>query len=584
MNRLTMSVLAFVFVACSDIQFGDKFLDNQPESSGATLDKMFSSHLFADKVLNTAYSFLPYGLPTADNDKLGGNVLESITDLQQSYRTNVMDGPNGLYYNGGLSSRSNSGSEAYHFGWETEYSAIRYAWIYIENVNKVPDIPQNVKKSRIAEAKMIIAIAYAEMLRYVGGVPLLKHSVQPNDEMKFPRNTFAETVDYIVSLLDEAKQDLPWKWTSTEDGRLTKAGAIALKLRVLCFAASPTFNSDKKWHPDSNEYTCYGNYDVNRWKRAKEAGEEFFAEKEKYGFYELVTPWENTHEARRLAFRKGFYNRGSSELLISTRKGYNVNTHSPFLSEIRYSGPTLNYINMFPWADGSDFPEDFNWEAPSKQPFFTIATDAIGEPTRDPRLYETAAVPGDKFLDGTFAPVYSNSQFYKGGTGFLQMKFVMHEESERVGLPVQWPYLRYSEVLLSYAEAINEYDGKPNDIAYQCITQIRNRVGLTKGINPNLNQKDFREALLRERALELGYEEIRWFDLIRWGKQADFTKTLYGLRTSANDVNNPTRFTFKKFELPVRHWAQKWDSKWYLSPIPHQEVNKGYGITQNPGW
>lgn len=583
-NILVTSLLIFITVACSDIQFGDEFLDNQPENSGAVLDKLFSSHLFADKVLNSAYSYLPYGLPAGGNDKLGGNILESITDLQHSFRSNTMDGPNGLYYNGGLNARSTSGSDAYHFGSESEYYAIRYAWIYIENVNRVPDIPENIKKNRIAEAKMIIAMAYAEMLRYVGGVPLLKHSIQPNEEMKFPRNTFAETVDYIVTLLDEAKNDLPWKWGSTDDGRMTKAGAMALKLRVLCFAASPTFNSDVKWHPEADEYTCYGNFDMKRWEKAKKAGEEFFEENKKSGFYELVMPWENTHEARRLAFRKGFYNRGSSEILISTRKGYNVNTHNAFFNEIRYSGPTLNYINMFPWADGTDFPEDFDWESPSQQPFFTIAANAIGEPTRDPRLYETAAVPGDRFLDGTFAPVYNNSQYYRSGTGFLQMKFVMREESDRVGLPVHWPYLRYSEVLLSYAEAINECNGGPNDLAYDCVKQIRERVGLTKNMNLNLNKSEFREMLLKERALELGYEEVRWFDLIRWGRTADFTKTLYGLRTVGNNANNPTQFTFKKFELPVRHWVQKWELKWYLAPIPHKEVNKGYGMVQNPGW
>ena len=238
---------------------------------------------------------------------------------------------------------------------------------------------------------------------------------------------------------------------------------------------------------------------------------------------------------------------------------------------------------MFPWEDGSEFSEDFNWESPAKQPFFTITTGAIGTPTRDPRLYETVVVPGDRFKDGTFAPVYNNNPNYRRSTGFLQMKFVMREESDRTGIPVHWPYLRLSEVMLSYAEAINEYNGKPDDIAYACINDIRSRVGLSP-VKPNLQQDDFREALLKERALELGFEEVRWFDLIRWGRVQDFKKKLYGLQVVGNDANTPTRFTFKKVELPVRHWAQNWDSKWYLSPVPQEEVYKEYGMSQNPGW
>lgn len=571
--------------SCSDIKFGNEFLGDKPESSGATLDVMFNSQLNSDYVLNTAYSYLPYGLPISGFNKLGGNVLESITDLQQSYRSQQADGPYNLYYNGVLSSRSTIGSEAYRFGSGNEYQAIRYALIYLENIDKVPDISEELKLKRKAEAKMIMAISYAEMLRYVGGVPLLKHSVDPNDEMTFPRNTFQETVDYIVQLIDEAKDDLKWKEDAVEDGRMTKAGALGLKLRVLCFAASPTFNSNTKWHEEADEYTCYGNYDRERWGRAKNAGEEFFKELDKRKSYELIQPQEDTHDARRMAYRRGFYNRGGSEILISTRKGYDVSLHDNFITAAVFSGPTLNYVDMFPWADGTDFPDDFDWESPSEQPFFkNTAPNVMGEPTRDPRLYETVAVPGDKFKDGTYAFVYSNSPKYRICSGFLQMKFIMREESDRRGIPVHWPYLRLSEVLLSYAEAINEYDGKPNTTAYDCINQIRNRVGLGNLKNMSMDKIEFRETLLKERALELGFEEVRWFDLIRWGRVDDFTKKLYGLQSLGNDANNPYRFTFKKVELPVRHWACNWDTKWFLAPIPQEEVYKEYGMTQNPGW
>lgn len=167
------AVVCLLLASCSDIRFGDDFLGDHPESSGATLDEMFSSAVNADRVLTKAYTYLPYGLPTGDRpyDKLGVNILEAITDLHYSFRNNMSDGPVNLYYNGALSSNIGTsdlqGREAYRFGTEPEYNAIRYAWIYIENADRIPDITSSARRERVAEAKMIIALAYAEMLRYM---------------------------------------------------------------------------------------------------------------------------------------------------------------------------------------------------------------------------------------------------------------------------------------------------------------------------------------------------------------------------------------------------------------------------------
>lgn len=589
MKRFISSILigaacCLTALSCSDIRFGDKFLGEQPESSGANLDTMFMTAVNADKVLTKAYTYLPYGLPTSNGayNKLGVNILEAITDLHQSFRNNISDGPLNLYYNGALGaniSSSSQGSEAYRFGSELEYYAIRYAWIYIENCAKIPDITDSQRKERIAEAKTIIALAYAEMLRYMGGVPLLKHSIDANETMNFPRNTFAETVSYIVQLLDEAIPDLNWKQTDNDDGRMTKAGAMALKVRVLLFAASPTFNSATKWHPEANEYSCYGNYDKERWKAVIDAAEAFFSELDKRGQYGLTQPAEQTHEARRQAYRSAYYDRGGTEILISTRRAYSNSTLSDFYGQRYYSGPTLNYVNMFPWDDGSDFPEDFNWESPSRQPFF----EKDGTPTRDPRLYENVTVPGEIYYNGTVAPLHINHPSFRLGSGFSQMKFILQYDSDRSGRPIQWPYLRLPEVMLSYAEALNEYNGSPNATAYKQVNDIRARVGLSD-LKQNMTQTEFREALLRERALEFGFEEVRWFDLVRWGREADFRKKLYGLTSKGNDQNNPTEFTYSVYELSDRFWVNTWDTKWYLAPVPQNEINKNYGMTQNPGW
>ena len=574
-----------LIASCSEISFGDKFLGEQPESSGATTAEMFSKNINAEKVLTKAYMGLPYGLPAGGDYKLGGNILESITDLCQSSRDNISDGPMKLYYNGALSANNIPASAAYRYGGKSDWTTIRYAWLYIENIDKVPDISAELKRQRVAEAKMLIAISYFEMLRYAGGVTWLDHFVDPNESMNFPRSTFAETVSKIATLLDEAIPNLPWKQiANNDDGRMTKAGAMALKFKLLQWAASPTFNSATKWHSDANEYTCYGNYSDQRWKDAAEAGRLFFEEVKKAGKYELIQPIEATHKERRLAYRKAYYDRGGTEVLISIRKGYDEWTHGEFMGQRYYTGPTLNYVEMFPWEDGSEFPADFNWKAPSKQPFFIYSEEKDEMvPTRDPRLYENVACPGDKYYDGTTAPVYINHAAYKPGSGFLIMKYILQEGSNRSERPVQWSHTRLAEIMLGYAEVLNEVNGRPNDEAYRMVNEVRARVGLS-ALPKTLNHDQFLEAVLKERALELGFEEVRWFDLVRRDRQKDFTKTLYGLRSRGNDLNHPTSFTFEKVELSGRYWATNWDTKWYMAPIPQNEINKNYGMTQNPGW
>ncbi len=598
-----LSLIAIVFISsCAEVRFGDGAFSESPSLDGATIDEMFSSSYNADRVLAAAYTYLPYGVPTVDDTKLGANILECNTDLMQSWKAGETDGPVNLYYNGSLSSSINStksGSDAYAFGEEDSYYAIRYGWLYVENASKIPDITDEVRKQRVAEAKAIIALSYAEMLRYVGGVPLIDHAIDTDESMEFPRATFAETVEYIVELLDEAAEDLPWYQTtpSVDGARLTRASALGLKLRVLLFAASPTFNSDTKWHSAADEYTCYGDYDYARWEAALSAGEEFFSEYSAGGYYELVSAAGSTHSDYRSAFREAYLEADTKEVLVSVRKSISTTYHSAYMSpNVIFSGPTLDYVNMFDWADGTAFDADnFDWDVDWDStedytiPFFIPVEGQVpGTATRDPRLYETVATPGALCYSGVVAPVYTNATDYQGfsdHTGFYIMKFNLEYESDR-NTPPHWPYLRLAEVYLSYAEALNEC-GRTAD-AYAYIDAIRQRVGLGAVKDRNMETAAMREYILNERAKEFGMEEVRWFDMVRWGLEDDFKKPLQKLSStslSSESATSPTRFTFKVSSIPtVRYWASNWSTKWFLAPIPQTEVNLDYGMTQNPGW
>ncbi|MFI3286718.1 MAG: RagB/SusD family nutrient uptake outer membrane protein [Rikenellaceae bacterium] len=597
---LLSGITALIFSSCAEIRFGDDAFSEAPDQEGASIEEMFSSTYNADRVLAAAYTYLPYGIPTAADNKLGSNVLESITDLMMSWKAGQTDGPSNLYYNGALSGSLNStisGSEAYTFADEDSYYAIRYGWLYVENAHLIPDIDDTRRRERIAEAKMIIALSYAEMLRYVGGVPLIDRAIETSDKMEFPRATFAETVDFIVDLLDEAAADLPWRQSdlSVDGARMTKAAAMGLKLRVLLFAASPTFNSATPWHTEANAYTRYETYDDAHWEAAYNAGKAFFTALAANGHYSLVQASSDNHDAYRAAFRSAYLETGSTESLISIRKSISTSYHSQLAPNVIFSGPTLSYVNMFDWADGTPFnAAEFDWnvdwdsEEPYSIPFFVPVEGQIpGTATRDPRLYETVASPGALCYSGVVASVHSNATDFQGfaaHTGFYIMKFNLENSSDR-NTPPHWPYLRLAEIYLSYAEAINEHEGTPTN-AYAYVDAVRERVGLGAVPNRNMSQEEFRQYILVERAKEFGLEEVRWFDMVRWGLKEDFTKPLLKLTSVGLDsTTSPTKFSFAVSEIPTtRYWATSWDTKWYLAPIPQDEVNLGYGMTQNPGW
>ena len=615
---LMIALLAAGAVSCESLKLGDAGLSKAPETAGATIDTLFATIKDADKVLASAYYYLPYGLISDFDSKMGKDIVESITDHFVSNKHTEGDGPNDLYYTGALGANISgdaAGGETYRFGSEKDYYAVRYGWFFLENADKIPADSKDYNAADVArkkaEAKMCIAVAYANMVRYLGGVPIIDHSISTAEEMVFPRNTFKETIDFIVDLCDQAAPDLPWYVPAVEDGRFTRAAALGLKLRILCFAASPTFNSNTPWYTTGEDwesmgkYVRYGQtYDKGLWDKAKTTAKDFMNALASNGYYALVqatptgTGGVTTPRDYRLAYRDAYNKRGTTESIISIRKSNSTSYHDKNmdLQDDFGCGATLNWVNKFPYADGTPFPEDFNWSAPPSgdlAPFFKPDADGDHDvdnvkftETRDPRLYENICVPGDKWKNGNVGPNYVNAKspsFQDGNTGFLQMKFIMQQESDR-NYPHHWCLMRYAEVLLNAAEAINESNGGPDTDAYAYINAVRARVGLP-GLAEGLTQEEFRKALILERELEFGFEEVRWFDMVRWGLTEAFTTKLKALEVTGNKQKNATSFTFSvKDAYPPRVWYTDWNTKWYLAPIPAVEINKGYGMTQNPGW
>jgi hypothetical protein len=585
-KKLFFSIVVALLIlnSCDDLEFGDNFLEKEP-SVDVTKDTIFGSVELATRYLTRGYTTLPYGLNlefTPKNDRMGMDILESLSDLNNSFLS--WGGPVSLYYSGQYAAATENTSSAtkYHYTTEQSWVGIRIGWNFIENAGKIP-APDEATKTLVkrlkAEAKMVIALHYTDMYRHYGGLPWVDRTYTPADETTLPRKTSLETMNNIVALIEEAEKDLPWIYTNSlnDDGRFTRGSAVGLKARLLLFGASPLFNSGTPYMEGdaaTQKLVWHGSEDINLWKRAADAAKELIDQ----GSYGLV----NTGNFRK-DFQDAYYKRGTREILISTRTrfrsgAYWASNYYFYQSAGGYGTgcPTKEYVDMFPMADGTKITDAGSGYNPNLNPWAN----------RDPRLYETVLVNGD-FFQGREAQLWigglERTTLAANGsrTGFGLRKFLL-ERNAATSMPsiVHWPYLRMAEIYLTYAEALNEFNNGPTPEAYEAVNIVRNRVGLND-LPQTLTRDTFREAVLTERACEFGYEEVRWFDLIRHKKANLFTQPLHGVNTTRNA--NGT-FNYETVELQARHWRTNWSAKWYLSAFPPNEVNKGYGLVQNPGW
>ena len=627
-------VALFASSCVDQVKFGDSFLEKAP-GVAVTQDTIFGKATYARAFLWDTYSKLYYGLPVYWNTvegKMNTGIFEMMSDCWHSHTD--WNGINRKYYSGSYKAGDEDSSDDTRFGYTKEncWEAIRAALLFVENVERVPDMDDAEKKRLAAEAKVIVASRYFDLFRHFGGLPLIKetYDVQPSYEL--PRATVEETVKYMVDLLDEAAAtpQLPWD-LGTDDtnwqGRFTKASAMGLKCKILLFAASPLFNDNVPYCTEPpqdaviNHQVWYGAYKPELWDQCWQACVDFFTELQSKGYYELTQATEATAQGYRNAYNKAYFTReNNKELLISTHisrfgkfnswdewqyifvKGDNGTVYTGGLT------PTLEFMEMFPISNG----EPFRLNA-ATNPFYT--DNDYNRPTRDPRLYETMLVNGTQFGDhaaelwiggrdnindteketGKYATGFGCYKFYKEGVNSLKDKYL------------QWPYLRLAEMYLIYAEALLK---SKNDLpgAIEQVNKVRARVGLgdlavcNPGKNLTTDADALLEEILRERACELGLEDVRLFDMTRYKREDLFRKQLHGLKIYRNDGGGntpwsgstgnssiypkPTKFTHEAFPLvnPSRAWWSNFSPKWYLSAFPPSEVNKKYGLTQNPGW
>ncbi len=391
------------------------------------------------------------------------------------------------------------------------------------------------------------------------------------------------------------------------------------------------------------EHVWFGKKDPTLWNRCLQACKDFFEDNERNGnYYQLIQPATQDEGGYRMAYRRAYRYRNNEtnhEKLfdahptqwmsstgsdgVITENGWGWGWRGFAIDCMRQGGavPTNELMECFGMQDGRNFPYEDIYGAGKNPDGIDIFAD------RDPRLYETMVVPRQSFPSGTvgdyqglsYIDTWVNGGMAKNSTyasnaediasHYKKFKWFLDYDGNKMDDEfIGVSYIRLAEMYLIYAEALAETGDLQG--ALDQLHVVRSRVGLGRleQMNPELNLTSNKENLineiLRERNCEIGAEcGDRLYDMVRRKRQDLFTKPLHEIRVYRLDENgnrmegddtkwDPAtpwpKFEYEKPQISVgaRAWWTPgyWTNKWYLDPVSRIEIQKGYGLTQNPGW
>lgn len=611
-------ILAAVILVSTSCQ--KNFLDQVPDDQ-LTIDQVFQRKDLSEQFLANVYHTIAYSCQNTTGNPWVG--LSDESDI-------TYNRPDNIYYSTYEMNLGNwSAASNYYNNWTSYYQGIRSASYFIQHIGENKQIlalpnGESLIKQYTAEARFCRAYFYFYLLQQYGPVVLLPEDViapdaQTDDpSLSLPRSPYDSCVKYIADQLDLAAQDLPLNFTNQSEldyGRATKAACMAIKSRLLLYAASPLFNGN-------HDYASFKNldgsplvnqqYDANKWKKAADAAKavidlNIFALYKENDAQGNFSPF--------LSCRDVFLNLWNSEWIFTyqtatviNERGLSPRTASGYAS----TGPTQQMVDDFEMANGQrpilGYKADGSPIINAKSGYVDTGFSDFQAPddpqvrstynmwvNREPRFYVDVSYNGRPWINTTSSlgiVIYgANWSGESGGngswdysrTGYLWRKNISPNSDPKTGKYVTRPLLmyRYAEILLNYVEALNEYDpGNPDILKY--LNMIRERAGVPQyGSGADAlpvpgSQQDMRDAIRHERRVELCFEDRRYFDTRRW-KIAESTDggAFYGMNT---DADPPQFYSRWVFETRVFH------KNYYLFPIPQSEMDRDKNLVQNPGW
>ena len=602
----------FLLTACND-----DFLDTQP------LDKISSSATWSDGTLSEAfvfsvYSYLGYG-------GFEEQMQAVITD--EAFFTHA--GRNINTFNEGSESPSNVAWTSGTYAWRNMYSAIRQANVAIANLPEATFEDQNLKDMLMGEAHFLRAYYYHQLLRFYGGVPIIDTPYSLDDELSIARNTFAETVDFIVAELDKSASLLNGK--DMAEGRASRIAAMALKSRVLLYAASDLHESSKAPSGYGTDLHAYSGGQQARWQAAQQAAKAVLDITSGYktDLTEPVSHEEGKANAVAISMggKSAVADAGASSELIFVRTlsskytpednwplgGTHFGVNNGPNGYHNWSGnpPIQQMVDDYEMMDGSSF----DWDNTTHK--------ADPYANRDPRFYAHVLYDGAPWKprpsDVVAIDPYDEIQtgYYDDGNGGLingvdtrespienwngsrtrynLRKWIDPDPAIKENLTshqvIPWPFIRYAEVVLNYVEA--SINLGQEDEARNWMNKTRFRVGMpaVTESGPALLAK-----YINERRIELAFEEHRYHDARRWliapetlGRgieKINVTATLKPGKSPLVPYRHDKAVYDYTYEVQNETSIENrtWKDKMYYRPISRDEINKNELLVQNPGY
>ncbi|MEJ2883546.1 RagB/SusD family nutrient uptake outer membrane protein [Pedobacter sp. GR22-6] len=597
MNRHIKLVL-ITAVLLSTLHTGcKKFLEQVPNDR-ITIEEVFRKKASSEQFLANVYSFIPDEAHPINSTPWIGAADEA--DLTW---TN-----NGIYQ---INTGNLNPSNVLYDRWGNYYQGIRSATFFMQHINENIEIRTQNGQQLIdqyqAEARFLRAYFYFLLMRQYGPVVLVGEEVIPPDApastLQIPRSPFDDCVNYVSSELDKAAEVLPLlpqrngQTSDAEYGRITKGIALAVKSRLLLYAASPLYNGNTDlaaFRNQDGKALISQTYDVQKWKRAADAAKAVID----LGIYSLYKdPAGNTLKS----LDGVFFNSWNTEQIF-VRKGNDLgqwDVHCMPRQAGGWSGvgPTQETVDAYFMADGL---------LPAESPLYTESgfTTVNGAEVynmymnREPRFYHGVTYHNSRWQGGTMNAPAAISFFASGPngrnghptdfskTGYLVRKNVGPQTNIGSGGNGQvqsrvFILYRLAEIYLNYAESLNEFAyGDPDALKY--LNAVRERAGIpTYGSAANqvpvpADQLQTRARIRAERRIELAYEGHRFFDIRRWKIAPQVMGVLHGMDVS-KDGNN----FFKRVATTTPHLFRP---AYYWWPITQYEIDRNRMIVQNPSW
>jgi hypothetical protein len=629
-KTLKLSVLclgAVLFTDCSD------YLDVVPDDV-ATLDNAFSNRTNSEKFLFSCYNMLPdQNNPFTYPGNVGIDEIWWNMDVS-SYNTRS---------GARIATNDQNASDPFQNFWDGRrdgknlWIGIRDCNIFLDNIERVPDL-QNWERVRwISEVKFIKAYLHFFLLQLYGPVPIIDRNFPvnaPPEDVRVYREPVEDVIEYVVNLLDESMENLPdyIEETITEMGRVTKSIAYAVKAKALVWAASPLMNGNPDYinFKDRRDIPLIPSVeDRTKWNRAMEAVKEAIdvCHRNRHALFHYEGGVEIISETTRLKYtlRGAVSERQQTnpEAIWSHTSGNNQfqNYCTPkfFNTYVGTAelGATLKLAEEYYTQNGIPIDEDPAWNY-SERYDMRLNDDnshqyyiGKGETTaslnyfREPRFYAHLAF--DRSLFEALAQKEDETIVIKNrsgdnhgvvfadghiSTGYFIKKLVSFRSGTTTTSPSPWrfsiPVIRLSDLYLLYAETLNEVKDVPDKEVYQWVDSIRLRAGLEGVVDswakysviPNkpATKEGMREIIKRERMIELSFEGQRFFDLRRWKDAAQY-------------MNQPVQGWDIHGVKPEEYYRimtcfsnRNYTLKDYLWPLWNTSITKNSNLVQNPGW